>query len=192
MFRSKKYITILKNSIVVLWTAVLFSSCLKNNVEQIKAFTHEPGAPEIVADTFELIYSDSAVVRLKLITSKLMIYSDEEEPYQEYPDGLIIERFNGNMQITSRIEAKYGKYHQEKDLWEARYDVVVVTETGDTLKSEELFLDENKNVLYSDQYVKVIRKGGEILSGIGFKSDMQMSEWVFYKPQGTIFVEVNQ
>lgn len=179
-------------SIVAIVATVLFSSCLKNNVEQIKAFSHEPGAPEVVADTFQLIYSDSAIVRLKLITPRLMIYSDEEKPYQEYPEGLVIERYNGKMQITSRVEAKYGKYHQDEKLWEARYNVEVVTETGDTLKTEELFLDEENNDIYSDQYVRVIRKTGEILSGIGFKSDMQMSEWIFYKPQGTIYVEVNQ
>lgn len=192
VYKSKtKYQRFITISIVALWAAMLFSSCLKNNIEQIKAFSHEPGAPEVVGDTFELLYSDSAVVRFRLKTPQILVFSDEEEPYQEFPKGLLIERYNHNMKVISRIQADYGKYYQDKNLWEAKHNVVAVTEAGDTLKTDELFLDEQKDQIYSNQFVKIIKEG-EIWTGVGFEADTKMTEWKFYKPRGVIYVEVNE
>ena len=172
--------------------AVLFLSCQDNNVEKIRSFSHPPGAPEIKATNIEVLYSDSAVVRFKLNAPKLNIYEDEEEPYKEFPEGLKIEKFDEHHVTTSSIKADYGKNFEKKELWELRQNVVAITEDGDSLKTDVLFWDEKKDIIYSNQFVKFIQKE-QIISGIGFESDLQMKKWVIKNiTNSTIVIEVDE
>ena len=171
--------------------AVLFLSCQNNNVEKIRSFSHPPGTPEIESANIEVLYSDSAVVRFKLKAPKLKIFQDEDEPYKEFPEGLQIEKFNENHVITSSIRADYGKNYEKKELWELRQNVVAVTENGDSLKTDVLFWDEKKDAIYSDQFVKFIQKE-QIITGIGFESDLQMKKWHIKNVKGTVVVEVDE
>jgi LPS export ABC transporter protein LptC len=168
-----------------------FFSCQNKNIEQIKAFSHPPGSPEVVAENLDLHYSDSTIIRFRLQCAKLLIFQDEEEPYKEFPNGFKIEQFDRNKKITSSIEASYGKYFEKKELWEAKQNVVAVTQNGDTLKTELLYWDEKKEIIYSDQFIKIIRKD-KIMTGIGFESDMQMKKWKILKPRGPITIEVDE
>jgi LPS export ABC transporter protein LptC len=171
--------------------AMFFLSCQNKNVEQIKSFSHPPGTPEVIAENLDLLYSDSTIVRFRLKCPKLLIYQDEEEPYQEFPDGFQIEQYNRNREITSSIRASYGKKYVKKELWEAKQNVIAVTEKGDTLKTELLYWDEKKGIIYSDQYVKIIQEKG-ISSGVGFESDIQMKKWEIKHFKGTITFEVDK
>lgn len=184
-------IQIFKSIAATLGVAVLFLSCQKNNLEQVKAFSHPPGAPEIVADSLHVFYSDSAVTRFSLECPKLLMYQDEEEPYNEFPEGFRLVQYDRNKKITSSIEARYGKYFQKKELWEAKQNVIAVSEKGDTLKTELLYWDEKKEMIYTDQYVKIIQKE-QIITGIGLESDMQMNRYKIIQPKGTITVEVEE
>jgi LPS export ABC transporter protein LptC len=192
VLRNKQIITILFKSIATLYgVAVLFSSCQNNNIEQVKAFSHPPGTPEVIADSIEFLYSDSAVIRFKLSCTELKIFQDEAEPYKEFPKGFKITQYDRNKKITSSIEASYGKYYEKKDLWEAKQNVVAVTEQGDSLKTELLFWDATKDEIYSDQFVKIIQQE-QVITGIGFESDLQMKKWKIIKPKGTVIVEVQE
>jgi LPS export ABC transporter protein LptC len=181
----------LKSIISIPFLIMLFLSCQNKNIEQIKSFTHPPGAPEIIAENLDVRYSDSTVVRYRLKCSKLLMFQDEEEPYQEFPDGFQIELYDQNKKITSSIKASYGKYYEKKELWEAKQNVVAVTEKGDSLKTELLYWDRKKDIIYSDQYVKIIQKE-QVITGIGFESDVQMNKWKIIKPKGTVIIEVEK
>lgn len=171
--------------------ALMLFSCQNKNIEQIKAFSHPPGSPEVIAENLDLFYSDSTIIRFRLKCPKLLIFQDEDEPYKEFPNGFQIEQFDQNRKITSSIEASYGKYYEKKELWEAKQNVVAVTEKGDSLKTELLFWDEKKEIIYSDQFVKIIQKE-QIITGIGFESDLQMKKWKIIQPKGTVVIEVDK
>jgi len=181
-------ITIFSAQVLIL---VLFISCQSSDVETIKSFSHPPGAPEVIAENLQLLYSDSAIVRFRLECSKLLIYQDEEEPYNEFPQGFKIIQFDRNKKTISSITASYGKYYEKKELWEAKQNVVAITEKGDSLKTELLYWDEKKEMIYSDQFVKIIQKE-QIITGIGFESDLQMKKWKIIKPKGTVVIEVEE
>ncbi|MDA3879469.1 MAG: LPS export ABC transporter periplasmic protein LptC [Prolixibacteraceae bacterium] len=178
----------LKSIATFTMVAMLFLSCQKNDVEKIKSFEHPPGAPEILADSITVLFSDSAIVRFILTAPKLKIYQDEEEPHTEFPEGFVIKQFNKDNIITSNIKADYGKHFEDKELWEARQNVVAVTENNDTLKTDLLFWDEKNDKIYSDQFVKFIQQE-QIITGIGFESDLQMKNWHIKNVKGTVIVE---
>jgi LPS export ABC transporter protein LptC len=180
-----------KSIATIFMVAVLFLSCQQNEIQKIGEFSHPAGAPEIVADDIHILFSDSAVVRFTLTAPKLKIYEDEEDPHTEFPEGFIIEQFSPDNIRTAQIEADYGKHFEKKSLWEARQNVVAVTENNDTLKTDVLFWDEKKDIIYSDQFVKFIQQD-QTITGIGFESDLQMQNWHIKNVSGPITVEVEE
>lgn len=190
---NKKKIKHIKSlSIATTWlVAVLFLSCQDNNIEKIRSFSHPPGSPSLVANDVELLYSDSAKINFMLNAPLVKIFDDVDDPYKEFPEGFVIKQFNKKKEITSYIKADYGKYYEKKSIWEARQNVVAVTETNDSLLTDILFWDEEKNRIYSDQFVKFIQNE-DVITGIGFESDLQMQKWKIKEIKGTILVEVEE
>lgn len=168
--------------------AVLFFSCA-NKIEKIKEFAAAEKLPGMEADKFEMLYSDSAVVRFKLIAPKLIRYDQEKDPFTEFPDGVEIEKYNSQMKVVSRITANYARHLEKEDKWLAKNNVVAVNEQGDSLKTEELIWDEKKGKIYTDQFVKIIRQD-QVINGIGMESDQNLANWEIKKPTGTLYLDV--
>ncbi len=170
--------------------AVLFFSCA-NKVEKIKEFSAGDQLPGLEAENFTMLYSDSAIIRFKLITPRMIQYDQEKEPFTEFPDGVEIEKFDGQMRIVSRITANYARLLNKENKWIAKNNVVAINEAGDSLKTEELIWEEGSGRIYSDQFVKIIRED-QIINGIGFESDQSMQNWEIKKPTGTLYLDVTK
>ncbi len=66
--------------------------------------------------------------------------------------------------------------------------MVIVTLEGDTVKTEQMFWDRNKERIYSDKYVS-IRTENEILYGDGFESDQSFSNGRILNPKGSVYID---
>ena len=181
-----------KVSIAILLSgiAVLFCSCA-NKIEKIKEFSVGEELAGLEAENFEMIFSDSTVIRFKLITPKLIRFDKAEEPFTEFPDGVKIEKYDGQMQKIASITSNYAQFFEKDDKWEAKNNVIAVNPQGDTLKTEHLIWEEKKGKIYSEQFVKIIRKD-QVITGIGFESDQNLSNWKIKKAQGSIYLDVEE
>lgn len=145
--------------------------------------------PTIEALNFETFYSDSLVVRYHMQTPRLLIYDDPKNPYKDFPDGFIFQKYDLNRKIISQMSGNHGKYYDLQKRWEANGNVVLVNIQGDTLRSEELKYSEADDLISSDQFVS-IKKGDQYFTGDGgFKSDSQMSKWSFFRSKGHVYVK---
>jgi LPS export ABC transporter protein LptC len=171
---------------------LLFISC-ENEISKIKVYSNTEEIPSITAEGFEMLFSDSTVIRFKLQTPELIRHdnADEKEPYTEFPKGVKIEQFDANMNIVSSITALYAKNFDSDDRWEAKNDVIAINLKGDTLKTEYLVWDKRKGKIYSDQFVKIIQKD-QIYTGIGFESNQDFSEYHIKNLKGHMYVNVDK
>ena len=165
-------------------------SC-KNEISKVKEVTgsEEPAAQ--TAQGFEMLVSDSAVIRFKLQTPELIRHANVKEPFTEFPQGVKIEKYDANMNITSHITAQYAKLFEADNKWEAKNNVVAVNQKGDTLKTEYLVWDNKRNKIFSDQFVKIIQKD-QVFTGIGFESNADFSEYRFNNLKGHIYVNIDK
>lgn len=170
--------------------AILFFGCA-NDIEKIKAFSSPETLPVIYAENYETTFTDSGIVRFFLKTPLLMNYDNEGKSFREFPQGLELSRYDEHGRIVSHITARYAKQFEKENKWEAKNDVVAINLAGDTLKTDHLIWDEKQGKIYSDLYVKIIRPD-QIITGIGFESDLTMEKWKIKNPRGTIYVEMNQ
>lgn len=165
-------------------------SC-ENEISKIKAYVNTEDLPALKAEGFEMLVSDSSVIRFKLQTPELIRHTNVKEPFTEFPQGVKIEKYDASMNITSSITAQYAKNFDSDDRWEAKNNVIAVNQKGDTLKTEYLVWDNKKKKIYSDQFVKIIQKD-QVYTGIGFESNLDFSSYHIKNLKGHMYVDVNK
>ncbi len=147
-------------------------------------YTPEDAAVE-VARGVEILYSDSAVLKVRVKAPVLHNYLDSENPRQEFPEGIHIDFFTPHLRINSVLTARFAVRQPEKGLIAARDSVVLVTVDREVLETEELIWDENRSILRTDKFVKITRPG-EVIYGFGLEATQDFSFWKILVPKGII------
>lgn len=171
--------------IVGCWLFLL--SCNDLKVEKRQVFTQDDVAIEVGHDV-EILYSDSAVVRVRVTGPLLHNYSDRENPRQEFPEGVKIDFLEPDLSVRSVLTAKTAVRYQEKGQIIARDNVVLVSAQNEKLETEELIWDEKTAKVYTEKFVKVT-KPGEVIYGYGLEAEQDFSYWKITVPKGRIKVE---
>ena len=175
-------------SITVLIGTVMLLSC-KNDVQQVNELVNEEVRPEMVGHNLELIYSDSARIKYKVITPEYIKTTQGKEKYEEFPQGIYVITFDNTGKEVGSIKSKYAKKLEDEMLWEARDEVVVINAEGKKLETEQLFWDMKKEIIYSERYTKLTADGQILEGNAGFKSDQNLNDPVFYGVTGQVEVE---
>ena len=159
--------------------AVMLFSC-KNDMEEINRVAGDEILPEMTGTNLEMIYTDSARIKYKVITPEYLKMSEGEEKYEEFPQGLHAISYDTDGKEIGSITCKYAKKLEDEQLWEARNEVVVVNAEGKKLETELLYWDTQKQIIYSDRYAKLSADGQIIEGNRGFKSDQDLKSPIFY------------
>lgn len=148
------------------------------------SFTEENTNVE-VGKEIEILYSDSAVVRVKITAPTLLNVNDRDQPRQEFPDGIRVDFFDANLQIKSTLTARQAIRLNEKGKVTARDSVVLTTVNHEKLETEELVWDEKTEQVTTDKFVK-ITKPDEVIYGYGLTANQDFTYWKITVPKGQI------
>lgn len=171
---------------------LLITESCENNIEVIKNLTSVKDIPAVSAQEMEIIYSDSAKVRMKVIAKVLNKFNTPEKQYIEFPKGIIIYQYDSGMQVTAIIQANYALYRENKKLWEARDDVIAKNLIkNEQLYTEELFWDQSKGNIYSTKFTKIINADGVFYGDGGFTSKEDFSYWKLIGIKGKVNIKEN-
>lgn len=129
------------------------------------------------------LYSDSARILIKL---QAPVQQEFESGDGVFPKGLYVEFYEKPGQVTSTLKSNYAKQDRNKDIYQAKGNVVVNNLLKqEKLETEELFWDKNKAEIYTDKFVK-ITTAEEILMGQGLRANQDFSRYRILKPTGII------
>ena len=170
-----------------IFTGILLAGC-RNDLSSIqKVFPPDAMFVEDVKD-FEMLYSDSARVRVRVRGPVMWRHLDEKNPRQEFPEGMEVEFFGPGFQVTSRLSSRYAvRLEKEKQII-VRDSVVWTGANNERLETEELIWDENAKKVYTNKFV-VLRRSDEIIWGHGFESDQEFSRSRVKAIEGRIKVD---
>ena len=171
---------------VLLVGTALFFSC-RDNIEIINSSFSED-VPTQVAENFITTYTDSALMQMRMEAPLMEYYGKMDEPYSDFPLGIIVYFYDGNREPTAHISAKYGRYYEAKKLWEVRDSVVALNEKNELLETELLFWDDSKNLIYTDRFVKITQQE-QIIRGYGLESDPRFSSWKIKNVTATLYLD---
>ncbi len=178
--------TALKNIWLLPLFGCFFAACTAD-LEQINALNDHDENATVIAKQSEIIYTESGLVKLKILAPITKIYQNTQEPYNEFPEGITVYTFNDSMVIESELTAKYAINYDYKGLWSASNNVVAKNSKGETLNTEHLFWDQKKKTIYSDDMVKITTVDG-VQYGQGFISDESFNSWEIKKPISYYYV----
>tara|TARA_B100000886_G_C20425188_1_gene493608 strand:- start:2655 stop:3161 length:507 start_codon:yes stop_codon:yes gene_type:complete len=136
----------------------------------------------------EIIYSDSAKIRV-LINATLMNRYVDEKKYIEFKDGLKVQFFDNNGKKESELNADHAIIDDENELMVVKNNVVVRNINGDILKTEKLNWNKQKEEIFTDEFVKISTKN-EVIFGEGLVSNQNFSRYTIQKIKGVI--KINQ
>ena len=120
-------------------------------------------------------------------------YSLAREPYREFRKGVEMTTYKDDSLSTvdAVLTANYAIYYENRELWEAKGNVVVEKSDGKTLYTQQLFWNARTKKIYSNVDSKIVQNDGrDVFIGEGFESDEEFKDWRFRRMKGRMEVEV--
>ena len=167
---------------------LLFPSCGVKSKAIGEAITERDSLPMMSTLGVTTLISDSGITRYKIITEEWEIYDKKNPPYWAFEKGVYLEKFDSLFHIDASIKADTAYYYEKKKLWELRSNVHIRSQRGDKFDTDLLFWDEKQERVYSDKFIR-IEQEDKIITGYGFESNQQMTEYQIYNNTGIFTVE---
>ena len=177
------------NITVAIWATVmfvLFPACSGGEKNLAEAITERDSLPSMKTLGVTTLISDSGITRYKIITEEWEIYDKKNPPYWAFEKGVYLEKFDSLFHIDASIKADTAYYYEK--IWELRSNVHIRSQRGDKFDTDLLFWDEKQERVYSDKFIR-IEQEDKIITGYGFESNQQMTEYQIYNNTGIFTVE---
>ena len=133
----------------------------------------------------ESFLSQDGILKARLRSPYMLRYL-VDTPYIEFPRKLHVDFYNDSTKIESTLDAIYARYRDNQRIVYLRDSIVVINILrGDTLKTDELWWDQNKQQFYTERDVE-IRKPTQTIFGKGLTAKQNFSEYTIFKINGIV------
>lgn len=176
-----------KKNIAYLFSCAIFfilTSCeedlTKAGGKQSKNF------PSQIINNANIIQRDSGFVTLRAKAPIIEKYELIDSPYTVARKGIDIQFFDKkNPKVPGTIKAKYAKFFDYKQFYEAKGNVRITTNEGQKFAMQSVFWDQRKKRIYTKDTVYVTMEDGSTLVGAhGMTAKDDFSEYVFFQNSG--------
>jgi LPS export ABC transporter protein LptC len=174
------------NKLLKCWPVfmVLVIHACRNDLSEVSALNTDHDLPVSTTSNVEMLYSDSSLLRAK-IKARLRESYITEPQYVEFRKGIQMEFYDSDGRISSKLTAGYAISYNEREVMEARNNVVLTNNKGEKLNTEHLIWDRKANRIYSDVFTK-ITSPDRIIYGEGFESEGDFSSYKIRKIKGSV------
>lgn len=177
-------------SVVVM--LLLFSVTLFSCNQEVKEVVEVSSDPEksytMKATQVNTLISDSGITRYRVKAKEWLVFGNAKEPHSYFPEGIYVEKFDTTFHTEASIKADTAYYFDKKGLWRLIGNVEVESLQGERFNTSELFWDQKAEKVYSDKYIRIQQKE-QIITGVGFESNQNMTRYRIFNSQGEFPVE---
>ncbi len=153
----------------------IFLSACENDIKDVERFSKKEISVE-EGKQIESFLSNGGILRAKLRAPVFLRYQTQV-PKVEFPKTLHVDFYDSTRKIESELFADYGEYKENENLIYLRDNVVVFNVKGDTLRTNELYWDQNKQIFYNDKPTTVIQSSPrqKIISKDGLTANQDLT-----------------
>ncbi|MBC8214739.1 MAG: LPS export ABC transporter periplasmic protein LptC [Candidatus Marinimicrobia bacterium] len=159
---------------------LLIIGCTKTENDNI------PNENEKLLKDHEIIKPQIVVYRKERkvinVTSEKLAKNNNEDALLS--GNVVADFFDDDGNHTSLMLSDSAMINEGANNFEAFSNVVVISDSGLTLRTEKLFWDNRYKLITSKDSVLFTTESKDTLQGIGFESDMDLSNWKILKPTG--------
>jgi LPS export ABC transporter protein LptC len=174
-----------KHQIYLIFFIFFVTSCNSDELNNLENIILKDDVGIERATRVELIYSDSAFVRVIIKAPVLLRYIDKQKPKNIFPEGVDADFFDEHQIQTSKLKAKYAEQFMKEHKVFLRDSVCIWNNKNELLETDELIWDEVSKQISSSKFVRITTPT-QIIEGYGFKSNLDFSVWEIYEVSGLI------
>ena len=172
----------LRHPFILIFSLTILASC-KNSEEDISKFIDSENIAVEQLTNSDIIYTENGHLKVKVISRKMERFSDKEERI-ELSGGVHFEFYKLDSTNTkSVLTCERATINNTTEIMIANNNVKLKGFDNKELKSEQLIWDKKKNLVYTESEI-TIQTDDEIISGVGFKSTPDFTEYEIKKAKG--------
>ena len=154
-------------------------------VEDVDLSKRKKDFPSRTLINANVVFKDSGFLKVNLRSPLIEEYAMIDSPYTKFPKGLEMNYYNKNIDSPGYLRANWAVMNEMKGWYEGRGDVLVISEKGDTLKTQKLFWNKNKRQIFTQDTVYIITKTGDSLqANNGLEAKDDLTEYMLFNNQG--------
>ena len=132
---------------------------------------------------FDVKVTKNGKLDAHLKAGHMLYFSDKSQSVMN--EGVLVDFYDKDGKLASTLTSDSGLFNEKNQDVKAIRNVVVNSDSGVTLFTEELAFDQAKEKIFTDRDVKITTTKGDTFYGIGFESDPQLRFWEIKKLRGT-------
>jgi len=158
--------------------ALIISACSEEKVKpSIDTSIKGTELPSQESWNSTVFFTDSGKTKAVLKAGHLRVYENTKETLLD--SNITVDFYNDEDSISTILTAKRGKVNDATNDLYAFDSVVVVSDSGTTLKTDELMWRNKDKKIVSDKFVTILSPK-EKIQGFGFESDQSLKNYVIY------------
>lgn len=145
--------------------------------------------PGMVTHDVSMLVSDSGKIKYHAIAPIWYRYDlDKKNPYQYFPDGLVLNQIDQEKNIVGHIQADTAYNYETKKLWHLIKNVNINNIKGEKFLTNDLYWDLRNKEVYSDSFIH-IERNNDVIEGYGFRSNDSFTEYEIRQTTGIFEVK---
>jgi LPS export ABC transporter protein LptC len=175
---------------VCLCSIVLMVACTGPKTEVAQDNINVDSLPSLYTRDVNTLISDSGITRYRIEAAAWYMYEGEthEDPYWYFPEGIYVEQFDSVFTTETMIEGDTAIYYKEQQLWRLDGNVHIENVEGRKFDTQRLYWNQKTRRIYSDVHIR-ITDDEEIIEGIGFDSNEQLTKYAIRRTTGIFTIE---
>jgi len=158
----KRYIS------AIILMSIFLAACSQTERKSIQEVSGR--IPDSVMEKATIILTSSGLKQAIIYADTLLVFEREDSTLAR---AVKVDFYNDKGEYQSTLTSKEGLVRQKKQQFSVWGNVVVENDTA-RLETESLNWDPQRNLIYSDDFVKLNRHG-DVISGYGMEADDKLS-----------------
>ncbi len=138
---------------------------------------------------FDVKVTESGKLDAHLKAGHMLHFSEKEQSVMN--KGVLVDFYDQDAKLASTLTSDSGLFNEKNQDVKAIRNVIVSSDSGVTLYTEELAYDQGKEKIFTEKDVKITTTKGDTFYGTGFESDPQLKFWEIKNLRGTAHKSVD-
>ena len=178
-----KYRTYLTTVFIAVVMSFFCPSCGNKEKQLGDAITNRDSASVMTTRGVDMYVSEEGIIRYHVIAEEWKIFDKMKPPFYSMEQGVLLEILDSLMQVESMIEADTAYYMIDDEIWHLRHDVHAENVQQEQFDTQELFIDNRRDRMYSDSLI-CIKQEKQMIVGHGFESNGNLTKYTIRKTEG--------
>ena len=166
-------------------------SC-SDDKKNVKASIEEPDSIAYLS-TYGVttLISDSGRISYKIEAEEWHIYEKRRPKHWAFEKGAYLEKYDDSLNIEATIKSDTAYFFSDMKLWKLIGNVDIKNQKNERFFTDLLFWNQETGEIYSDKFIK-IEQEDQVTTGIGFRSNQELTNWQILSTEGIYIIEDKQ